>query len=757
METQNVTPDNNGQYNVILGSTTATGLPDNLFSQQEERWLGVQLQGQDEQARVLLVSVPYAMKAHEAETLGGLPASAFVKAPTGGAAGRISAYADGTAVNALGNVGKTPGTTQGKGPGGKPLAICTPVPGAFIFWDSQGSECPSNLTQVIGGAYNGNIGIKNANPSTALDVNGIINAWKWYDISKFELAFAGVGFQVGLGNLPDPTKRDTFVGVGAGTITPAIPPATPLGETDNSFFGYYAGSNTKTSASGTGSGNTFSGSQAGFTNVLGSQNTFMGWQAGFNNTVDANTFIGTQAGFSNVTGLQNTFTGWQAGFVNLANNNSFYGYRAGFHNSSGAGNTFLGLAAGFRNDTGNNNTYVGLDSGWTNSGNINNNTFTGWESGFNNTGSNGSFYGYQAGFNNTANGNSFFGYNAGMANTSGDSNTFLGNVAGTVNTTGSGNTFVGDAAGTTNVTGSNNTFTGQNAGKVNTVDGNSFYGFDSGLANTTGVQNVFSGYQSGFANTTGVSNVFIGYRTGQANIDTDGNTFVGTVAGFRSNQGANTFLGYSAGSNTQGPAGTGYGNTASGYDAGRSNTTGIDNAIYGYNAGFNIVNPTDGSYNTYMGAGAGSSISGALVHGNNNVFVGFAAGNNENDVSNNIEIGNSGPDLEANGSNTIIIGVQGLQTAAYLAGITPNPPPGLPSVLVDGNGRLWQGPGGGSGVMGNCPPPSGGNYITQWLTMTSVGCSGIFVQNTTNFLGVGNTNPFEGTRRKWRDQCTEMV
>ena len=97
METQNVTPEANGQYSVILGSTTATGLPDDLFSQQEQRWLGVQVQGEAEQARVLLVSVPYAFKAHEAETLGGLPASAFAKAPPSGAA-------DGTSVNALSNV-----------------------------------------------------------------------------------------------------------------------------------------------------------------------------------------------------------------------------------------------------------------------------------------------------------------------------------------------------------------------------------------------------------------------------------------------------------------------------------------------------------------------------------------------------------------------------------------------------------------------------------------------------------------------------
>ena len=78
METQNVTPDGSGQYSVLLGSATATGLPDDLFSQQEQRWLGVQLQGQPEQARVLLVSVPYAMKAAEADRLAGHSVSEFV-------------------------------------------------------------------------------------------------------------------------------------------------------------------------------------------------------------------------------------------------------------------------------------------------------------------------------------------------------------------------------------------------------------------------------------------------------------------------------------------------------------------------------------------------------------------------------------------------------------------------------------------------------------------------------------------------------
>ena len=78
METQNVTTDAAGNYSVLLGSTTSAGLPGDLFSQPEPRWLGVQVEGQPEQSRVQLVSVPYALKAHEAETLGGRSVSDFV-------------------------------------------------------------------------------------------------------------------------------------------------------------------------------------------------------------------------------------------------------------------------------------------------------------------------------------------------------------------------------------------------------------------------------------------------------------------------------------------------------------------------------------------------------------------------------------------------------------------------------------------------------------------------------------------------------
>jgi len=80
METQNVRPDKSGHYQVVLGVTASQGLPRDLFSTGDARWLAVQVMGQKEEPRVLLVAVPYAMKAGDAETVGGLPASAFVLA-----------------------------------------------------------------------------------------------------------------------------------------------------------------------------------------------------------------------------------------------------------------------------------------------------------------------------------------------------------------------------------------------------------------------------------------------------------------------------------------------------------------------------------------------------------------------------------------------------------------------------------------------------------------------------------------------------
>ncbi len=81
LETQNVTADGNGHYVALLGSTKPDGLPTDLFTSAQARWVGVQVSGQAEQPRVLLLSVPYALKAADAETLGGKPASAYLLNP----------------------------------------------------------------------------------------------------------------------------------------------------------------------------------------------------------------------------------------------------------------------------------------------------------------------------------------------------------------------------------------------------------------------------------------------------------------------------------------------------------------------------------------------------------------------------------------------------------------------------------------------------------------------------------------------------
>ncbi|MGA9530252.1 MAG: hypothetical protein WBS24_19210 [Terriglobales bacterium] len=93
METQNVQADSTGHYSVQLGATKPDGLPTDVFTSGEARWLTVQISGQAEQPRVLLLSVPYALKAADAETIGGLPPSAFMKVQPADQAG---ANADGT-------------------------------------------------------------------------------------------------------------------------------------------------------------------------------------------------------------------------------------------------------------------------------------------------------------------------------------------------------------------------------------------------------------------------------------------------------------------------------------------------------------------------------------------------------------------------------------------------------------------------------------------------------------------------------------
>jgi hypothetical protein len=77
-ETQKLEVDKQGGYTALIGATQPGGVPVELFRSDEARWLGVQIHGEPQGPRILLVSVPYALKAVEAEKLGGKSVSDFV-------------------------------------------------------------------------------------------------------------------------------------------------------------------------------------------------------------------------------------------------------------------------------------------------------------------------------------------------------------------------------------------------------------------------------------------------------------------------------------------------------------------------------------------------------------------------------------------------------------------------------------------------------------------------------------------------------
>jgi len=110
-ETQTLQLDEQGRYTVLLGAMQAEGLPVELFTSVEARWLGVQVGNLPEQPRVLFVSVPYALRAADAETLGGKPASAYALNSSSGAAPlAVALPASGTTATTAGSLTNLTGT-----------------------------------------------------------------------------------------------------------------------------------------------------------------------------------------------------------------------------------------------------------------------------------------------------------------------------------------------------------------------------------------------------------------------------------------------------------------------------------------------------------------------------------------------------------------------------------------------------------------------------------------------------------------------
>jgi len=206
METQNVQADAKGNYTVQLGATKPEGLPLDLFTSGEARWLGVTINEGTEQPRILLLSVPYALKAADAETIGGLPASAFVlanKAEVSEATAAQSAFSSNPKNNAAAPLAN-PAVT-GKG-----------VVDFIPMWDTTSDIVDSILFQKTS-----QIGVNTTAPAATLDVNGKSDVRDTLTLfpkgTDPTLAINGTAFKV------DQTGKVTFVSgqtfPGAGTVT----------------------------------------------------------------------------------------------------------------------------------------------------------------------------------------------------------------------------------------------------------------------------------------------------------------------------------------------------------------------------------------------------------------------------------------------------------------------------------------------------------------------------------------------------------
>jgi hypothetical protein len=173
METQNVTPDASGHYEVQLGTTTASGIPTDLFQTGEARWLSIQIAGEAEQPRVMLVAVAYAMKAADAATIGGLPPSAFVLAPTASSKNASAGGAPSPTMKgqATASVQRSSSDGAKKTPGGTtPVTTAGGTVNFIPLWDGTSDLANSILFQ--NNAKNSRIGINTTTPQTTLDIKG---------------------------------------------------------------------------------------------------------------------------------------------------------------------------------------------------------------------------------------------------------------------------------------------------------------------------------------------------------------------------------------------------------------------------------------------------------------------------------------------------------------------------------------------------------------------------------------------------------
>ncbi|MBI3404740.1 MAG: tail fiber domain-containing protein [Acidobacteria bacterium] len=649
METQNISVDETGKYSALLGASTRGGVPLDLFSSGEPRWLGVQVQLPDEveQPRVLLVSVPYALKASDADTLGGKPATEY-----------LLRSQLGTTLLATPELAQSAGLTRAPATGGQ-VVDCTTncTTNALAKFDSATTVTASLFTDngtritanggidfnsdfsfsgnanpaasgrvqmfdkafvgfVIRGlnivfetlqpapvealriASTGNIGVGTANPGQRLSVAGVVESlaggFKFPDGSTQITAATGGG-SGGVSNIATGTglTGGPITATGTIAIDTAVVPRLAVSNTFTANQTINGNLTLTGTGTVTGIGGVFDGSGGG---VLGRDTTsavgtgVQGIAAGANAVGVLGSATAT-TGASNV-GVRGIGAGTNAAGV-LAEATNTSGNSAGIRAVS---SSFAGTAARFDNNAGGNI----IEGRWFNGG-------TGlYELRFR-VDSSANVYG--ANFKDLTTGKNlqlslfciagqimkYDGTNWNCATDNAGSsggvtiirtNTFLGTAAGNATLSGNTNTAYGDSPLTAITTGSDNSAFGRSALNANTTGGeNSAFGSEALLNSQAGTKNSAFGRAALKGNTSGTNNVAVGWGA-MLNTNGSNNVVVGSNA-----------------------------------LAGGSNS-GDNNIAIGANAGFSNI----GNDNIYIGTGTSSGGTGTIHIGSTAHLSTFIAG-----------------------------------------------------------------------------------------------------------------------------------
>ncbi|HVI08066.1 MAG TPA: hypothetical protein VND65_07195 [Candidatus Binatia bacterium] len=467
-ETQSVEPNTSGAYAVMLGAATG-GLPASLFVSGEPRWLEVQAQGETIPPRVMLLSVPYALKAGDAQTIGGLPPSAFVLAGPSASATTMSGA-----------------QTASSAPSGAPSSSDVTTTGGTVnilpLFTTATNIQNSAVTQT-GSGSTAKIGVGTSTPAATLDVKGGSIVRGTLNLPATGTATAAAGKN---------SQAQTLVASVFSSSTSAAVPQTfqwqaePVGNDTSSAGGslnlLYASGTNKPAETGF-----HIGSNGQITFAAGQ--TFPGTGTG-NGTV---TSVGTGAGLMGgpITS-SGTLSIANAGVTNAMLANPSLTIQAGTA-LTGGGTVSLGGSTTLNIDT----TKVALLAA--------SNTFSGNQTANGNLTATGVVTGssFQIGSN-------LFDYGSYIAE-----NAFTG-FGGNTTMTGQQNTASGVLALVNDTSGQQNTAFGDSALVSNTAGSYNAAGGDSALfMNTTGAANTGFGYFTGItqdlSNMTGTGNTFLGY------------------------------------------------------------------------------------------------------------------------------------------------------------------------------------------------------------------------------------------------------